>query len=53
MVANGNFGDTEPVSEGISELSFFFGPSYRIYYCKQGQRAIIFLQTFPNLLDFI
>ena len=37
-VEDGNFGDTEPVGEGVSELRFFFGPGYRIYYCKQGQR---------------
>ena len=38
-VEDGNFGDTEPVGEGVSELRFFFGPGYRIYYCKQGQRV--------------
>ncbi len=42
-VEDGNFGDTEPVGEGVSELRFFFGPGYRIYYCKQGQRVVILL----------
>ncbi|RSP31892.1 hypothetical protein EA732_13775 [Acinetobacter baumannii] len=27
----------------VSELRFFFGPGYRIYYCKQGQRVVILL----------
>lgn len=42
-VDDGNFGDTEQVGEGVSELRFFFGPGYRIYYCKQGQRVVILL----------
>lgn len=42
-VEDGNFGDTEPVGEGVSELRFFFGPGYRVYYCQQGQRVIILL----------
>ena len=42
-VEDGKFGDTEPVGEGVSELRFFFGPGYRVYYCQQGQRVIILL----------
>ena len=42
-VEDGNFGDTEPVGEGVSELRFFFSPGYRVYYCKQGQRVVIWL----------
>lgn len=42
-VEDGNFGDTEPVGEGVSELRFFFGSGYRVYYCKQGQQIIILL----------
>lgn len=42
-VEDGNFGDTEPVGESVSELRFFFGPGYRIYYCKQGQMVVILL----------
>lgn len=37
---DGNFGDTEPVGEGVSELRFFFGPGYRVYYCKQESKDI-------------
>ena len=34
---------TNPVRFSVSELRFFFGPGYRIYYCKQGQRVVILL----------
>lgn len=42
-VEDGNFGDSEPIGEGVSELRFFFGSGHRVYYCKQGQRVIILL----------
>lgn len=32
-VEDGNFGDSEPIGEGVSELRLFFGPGYRVYYC--------------------
>lgn len=42
-VEDGSFGDTEPVGESISELCFFFGAGYRVYYCKQGQKIVILI----------
>ena len=42
-VEDGNFGDSEPIGKGVSELRFFFGSGYRVYYYKQGQRVIILL----------
>lgn len=42
-VEDGNFGDSKSIGEGVSELRFFFGSGYRVYYCKQGQRVIILL----------
>lgn len=42
-VEDGNFGDSEPIGEGVSELRLFFGPGYRVYYCQQGQRVVILL----------
>jgi putative addiction module killer protein len=38
----GNFGDVEPVGEGVSEMRIFTGPSYRLYYTIR-QNAIIFM----------
>lgn len=37
----GNFGDCEPVGEGISEMRIHFGPGYRLYYTRQSE--IIYL----------
>lgn len=33
---NGNFGDSEPVGDGISEMRVFNGPGYRIYFVRSG-----------------
>lgn len=37
----GNFGDSEPVGHGISEMRIHYGPGYRVYY-KQ-QRNVVYL----------
>ncbi len=42
-LASGNPGDVKPVGEGVSELRINYGPSYRVYYKKQGQEVIILL----------
>jgi putative addiction module killer protein len=39
----GNFGDTEPVGDGISELRFHFGPGYRVYYTQRGKVLVYVL----------
>ena len=42
-LAAGNPGDVKAVGEGISELRIDYGPGYRVYYKKQGQKVIILL----------
>ena len=39
----GNFGDVEPVGEGVSELRIFYGPGYRIYFTKRSSVVVILL----------
>lgn len=38
---HGNFGDCEPVGEGVSEMRVHAGPGYRVYYTRRGE--IIYL----------
>lgn len=42
-LAAGNPGDVKAVGEGVSELRIDYGPGYRVYYKKQGQKVIILL----------
>jgi putative addiction module killer protein len=39
----GNFGDTRPVGEGVTELRIHYGPGYRIYLKQQGDALVILL----------
>ena len=39
----GNFGDVAPVGDGISEMRFFLGPGYRLYYVIRDDKIIVML----------
>jgi putative addiction module killer protein len=37
----GNFGDSQPLGDGVSEMRIDFGPGYRVYYMREG--AVLYL----------
>lgn len=39
----GNFGDCEPVGEGVSEMRIHFGPGYRVYFAQRGAVLVLLL----------
>ena len=39
----GNFGDCEPVGEGVSEMRIHYGPGYRVYYARVGSVVYLLL----------
>jgi putative addiction module killer protein len=42
-IAAGNFGDCEPVGDGVLELRVDWGPGYRVYIARFGQALILLL----------
>jgi putative addiction module killer protein len=41
--ALGNFGDCEPVGEGVSEMRIHMGAGYRVYYVRTGSTVYVLL----------
>jgi putative addiction module killer protein len=39
----GNFGDCEPVGEGVSEMRIHIGPGYRVYFVRSGTTIYVLL----------
>ena len=39
----GNFGDCEPIGEGVSEMRIHVGAGYRVYYTRTGSTVYILL----------
>jgi putative addiction module killer protein len=42
-IANGNFSNVKSVGPGIFEYRIDFGPGYRIYFGKDGEKLVILL----------
>ncbi len=42
-LSHGNFSNVEGVGAGVFELKVDFGPGYRIYFGKDGERIVILL----------
>lgn len=42
-LAEGNPGDVKPVGEGVSELRIDYGPGYRVYFTRVGQKIVVLL----------
>ena len=40
-IAMGNFSNVEPVGEGVSEYKIDWGPGYRVYFARDGDRLVI------------
>jgi putative addiction module killer protein len=40
---HGNYGDCEPIGEGLSELRMFFGPGYRVYFGENDNCIVVLL----------
>lgn len=39
----GNYGDCEPVGDGVSELRLFFGAGYRVYFGEDTDNIVVLL----------
>lgn len=41
--ALGNFGDCQPVGEGVSEMRIHVGPGYRVYFARRAGTVYVLL----------
>lgn len=39
----GNFGDSEPIGDGLCEAHIHYGPGYRVYFMQQGNVVVVLL----------
>ena len=42
-IADGNLSNVKPVGSGVLEYRIDFGPGYRIYFGRDGERLVILL----------
>lgn len=41
--SQGNFGDCEPVGDGVSEMRIDYGPGYRVYFAREAEVTYLLL----------
>lgn len=39
----GNPGDVAPVGDGLSEMRIHYGPGYRVYFVRRGEKLVVLL----------
>ena len=44
----GNFGDCKPVGSGVSEFRFDYGPGYRVYFGRVGEKLVLLICADPK-----
>jgi len=49
-MAQGNLGDSKSVGDGVQELRIDYGPGYRVYYGRDGERLISCSPEAANVL---
>lgn len=42
-LAYGHTGDVAPIGQGLSELRIHYGPGYRVYFQRRGDRIVLLL----------
>jgi putative addiction module killer protein len=42
-IEDGNFGDSQPVGGGVSEMRLHFGAGWRVYYTVRGGEVVVLL----------
>jgi putative addiction module killer protein len=42
-LALGNVGDAKSLGDGVSEMRIDYGPGYRLYFTRRGERIVILL----------
>ena len=42
-ISLGNFGDSKPIANKVSEMRIHYGPGYRLYYTRKGDTVVVLL----------
>ncbi|MDR0759247.1 MAG: type II toxin-antitoxin system RelE/ParE family toxin [Treponema sp.] len=42
-ISAGNFGDSKPVRNGVSELRIDYGPGFRVYFTRRREKIVVLL----------